>query len=87
MNNHCRDSVRIECEKRLTRIETRQSEQSCALARIERKIDILQRWNGAQNVDIAALKARAAVYGALGAATICPFAVGLLLILFRKAAL
>jgi len=87
MTNECGEPVRIECEKRLTRIETRQSQQSYTLARIERKIDMLQRWNGAQNVDIAALKARAAVYGALGAAIICPFAVGLLLLLFRKVVL
>ena len=86
MTAHCPEPVRIECEKRLTRIETRQVEQAGTLARIERKVDLLQRWNGAQNIDIAELKAKAAVYGALGAAVVSPFAVGVLLLLFRNLA-
>ncbi len=83
-NNECPQPVRVSCERRLTRIETKVDQHGGLLACILEKIDNLRQSNGCQTRDIAVLKTKAVMYGAIGACIVSPFAVGAALLLFKK---
>jgi len=54
------------------------------IGEIKADVRSLKTSNGVQNVSLAVLKTRAAVYGAIAAVIVSPFAVGAALLLFRK---
>ena len=53
------------------------------LERMERKIDGMVGVNGQQNVDLAKLEVKAAMYGAMTAAVVSPIIVGVIAIIFK----
>jgi len=71
-------------ERKIERIGTALGFIGDAIEEIKVAIVGLRQSNGVQSADIAALKARAAVYGALGACVASPFAVGAALLFLDR---
>lgn len=72
-------------ERKIERLGTAMTFLGDAIEEVKHAVKSLNRSNGVQNVDIALLKARAALYGGLAAAVVAPLVVLIAELLLRRA--